>query len=67
MVVLGIIIALSMLVSLIAGLGSSGRNSNAPLPEGALLEEIQTEPVSAIDRDLPGLAYALATLSPTFI
>jgi hypothetical protein len=67
MLVLGIIIALSMLVSLIAGLGTSGRDNNAPLPEGELFEQIHIEPVSAIDGDLPGLVYALAALSPPFI
>ena len=64
MLILGIIIALSMLVSLIAGLGSGGSRSNAPLPEG--IEEIYIEPVSAIDGDQPALAYSPAALAPPF-
>jgi hypothetical protein len=62
MVVLGILIALSMLVSLIAGLGSSGNNTNAPLFEDERVEEIYIEPsyrepLSAIDGGLPAMAY----------
>ena len=46
MIVLGIIIALSMLASLIVGLGSGG--SNAPLPENERFNETLVDPADSI-------------------
>ena len=61
MIVLGILIALSMLFSLFVGLGSSGDNSgNSPLPESERFEE-PVEPVGALD----GEAVPLALASPS--
>jgi hypothetical protein len=64
MIVLGIIIALSMLASLIVGLGSGGANS--PLPESEQMEEIYIEPVSAIDGDHPAFVYSTAVMASHF-
>jgi hypothetical protein len=64
MLVLGIIIALSMLASLIVGLGSGGSQGNAPLPESERIEEIYIEPVSAIDGGQPGLTWFAAGMAP---
>jgi hypothetical protein len=62
MIVLGILIALSMLISLFAGLGGSRRSSsstgNAPLPESERFEA-PVAPVSALDG--PGLPLAMAS------
>ena len=63
MIILGILIALSMLVSLIAGLSSGGIRSNAPLPESERIEEIYIEPVSAIDSGQPAMAYSPAAMA----
>jgi hypothetical protein len=65
MIVLGILIALSMLASLIVGLGSGG--ANAPLPESERMEEIYIEPVSAIDGGQPAMVYAPAGLPPQLL
>ena len=67
MIVLGIIIALSMLASLIVGLGSGGANSNAPLPEDERMEEIYVEPVSAIDGNQPALVWLSSATAPPFM
>ena len=60
MIVLGILIALSMLFSLFVGLGSSGDPTNAPLPESERFEA-PVEPVGALD----GEAVPLALASPS--
>ena len=67
MIVLGILIALSMLVSLIAGLGSGSSTGNAPLPENERIEEIYVEPLSAIDIDQPAFATSPAVMAAHFI
>ncbi len=59
MIVLGILIALSMLASLIVGLGSGG-GTNAPLPESERFEA-PAEPVGAMD----GEVVPLALVSPS--
>ena len=63
MIILGILIALSMLVSLIAGLSSGGSHTNAPLPESERIEEIYIEPVSAIDSGQPAMVYSPAAMA----
>ena len=57
MLVLGILIALSMLFSLIVGLGSGGGDGtgNAPLPESERFEA-PAEPVGAADGEVMPLA-----------
>ena len=57
LVVLGILIALSMLFSLFVGLGSSGRSTsgNAPLPESERFEA-PAEPVGALDGQVAPVA-----------
>lgn len=62
MIVLGIVIALSMLFSLFVGLGSSGSSSsgNAPLPESERFEA-PAEPLGALD----GQPVPLALVSPS--
>ena len=61
MIVLGIVIALSMLFSLFVGLGGGGDTSgNAPLPESERFEA-PAEPLGAFD----GLIAPLALASPS--
>jgi len=64
MIVLGILIALSMLISLVAGLGGSRRSSstsgNTPLPESERFEA-PVAPVGALDG--PGMPLAMASPS----
>ena len=61
MIVLGILIALSMLFSLFVGLGGSGGQSgNTPLPESERFEA-PAEPLGALDVD----AAPLAMVSPS--
>lgn len=62
MIVLGIIIALSMLFSLFVGLGGSRRSStsNAPLPDSERFDA-PVEPVGAID----GQQAPLAPIGPS--
>ncbi|HSG17813.1 MAG TPA: hypothetical protein VLE70_16025 [Anaerolineae bacterium] len=57
MIVLGILIALSMLFSLFVGLGGGGSDSlgNSPLPESERFE-VPAEPVGALDVGLSPLA-----------
>lgn len=64
MIVLGIIIALSMLFSLFVGLGSSGSSSssNAPLPESERFEAPDA-PLGAVDGQ--PMSLALVSLSAT--
>jgi hypothetical protein len=62
MMVLGILIALSMLFSLFVGLSSSGDSGNAPLPESERFEA-PGEPLGALDA--PALPLALASPSAT--
>lgn len=59
MIVLGILIALSMLASLIVGLGSGGQDisGNAPLPESERFEA-PAEPLGAVDGEVAPLALA---------
>ncbi|MGD8583902.1 MAG: hypothetical protein PVJ75_00970 [Chloroflexota bacterium] len=61
-IVVGIIIALSMLLSLFVGLGSSGRSSssssNAPLPESERFEA-PVQPLGALDGQPAPLAMAV--------
>ena len=64
MIVLGILIALSMLFSLFVGLGSGGGSSNAPLPESERFEA-PAEPLGAVEGELSPLAMAgLAATGP---
>jgi hypothetical protein len=63
MLVLGILIALSMLVSLIAGLGGgSDPTGNSPLPESERFEA-PVEPIGALDS--APLPLAMASPSTT--
>ncbi len=64
MIILGLIIAFSMMLSLIVGLGSSGRSRNAPLPDGGQIEEIYTEPVGAIDGSIAPVAGFADGMTP---
>lgn len=58
MIVLGILIALSMLFSLFVGLGGgSTTGGNAPLPESERFEA-PAEPIGAADGELSPLALA---------
>lgn len=68
MIVLGILIAISMLLSLFVGLGSSGRN-NSPLPENERFEpalEGVNEPIGANDAGfaLPVAGIPVGALAP---
>ena len=61
MIVLGILIALSMMLSLFAGLGSS-RSRNAPLPDSERFElnyEDALEPLGALDAGVWGPVAAI--------
>lgn len=52
MIVLGILIALSMILSLFVGLGASGDAGNAPLPESERFDlefEGSGDPIGALD------------------
>jgi hypothetical protein len=63
MIVLGILIALSMLASLIVGLGSGGgQSSNAPLPESERFEA-PAEPLGADDGEVAPLALASPSMA----
>ena len=62
MIVLGIIIALSMLFSLFVGLGSSGDPSNAPLPESERFNETLVDPAETIGALDAGTAAPIALL-----
>ena len=59
MIVLGILIALSMLASLFVGLSGSrgGSIGNAPLPESERFEA-PAEPIGAVDGEVVPLALA---------
>ena len=57
MIVLGILIALSMLFSLFVGLGGGGQAGNAPLPESERFEA-PAEPLGAADVEVAPLAMA---------
>ena len=59
MIVLGMLIALSMLFSLFVGLGGGGGDptGNAPLPESERFEA-PAEPIGAADGELTPLALA---------
>lgn len=63
MIVLGILIALSMMLSLFIGLGTSGRSQgNAPLPESERFDleyEGAGEPLGALD---PGTVGPVALI-----
>ncbi len=63
MIILGILIALSMMLSLFVGLGSSRRGQgNAPLPESERFDleyEGAGEPISALD---PGTVEQVAAI-----
>ncbi len=64
MIILGLVIAFSMMLSLIVGLGSSGRRRNAPLPDGGQIEEIYAEPVGVIDGSLAPVAGFADGMTP---
>ncbi len=69
MIVLGVIIAFSMLLSLFVGLGSSRRGSNAPLPESERFEpalEGASEPIGANDAGIaqPVAGIPVGALAP---
>ena len=69
MLVFGIIIALSMILSLIVGLGPSSSGTNAPLPIETIPDEQpgeQVVPVGAIEMDEATVATLGATGPPTF-
>lgn len=55
MIVLGIVIALSMLFSLFVGLSGSRSSSNAPLPESERFEA-PAGPIGAVESELSPLA-----------
>jgi hypothetical protein len=63
MLILGIVIAISMLLSLVVGLGSGGSSSNAPLSPEAFPEESGV-PLSLIPTG-NGVADALAVVEAT--
>lgn len=67
MIIFGILIALSMVLSLIVGLGSGASLSNAPVPQEQQLEELYFEPVGMIDGGQPSVGLVLAAPAPAFI
>jgi hypothetical protein len=59
LIVLGILIALSMVLSLIVGLGAGGRSSNAPAPSDGLLPAGEPESIGALILDAAALAVVV--------
>lgn len=57
-IIFGLIIALSMILSLVVGLGSRGRSSNAPLPPDFPAEELG-EPIGSVDGGSPAAIAAV--------
>ena len=69
MIVLGILIAMSMLASLIVGLGSGGgsQSGNSPLPESERFEA-PAEPVGALDGEgVPLVLASPSTAGPPWV